>query len=105
MKILFNWIIGVHEGKYTYALESNLEILKIQKEIFPENSYSIAESHYCNAVFYFNLHENEFSVNCARKAKNIMLQRPRKDRKRLEELIEELLVQLEINSETDIAIK
>ncbi|MCI9077575.1 MAG: hypothetical protein HFH68_01455 [Lachnospiraceae bacterium] len=95
MKILSSWIIGVYEGRCRCALKDNLETLKIQREIFPENHYSIAETHYCNAIFYFNICKNEACLNCARKAKNIISFYTRDDRKKFKKLIDELLILLQ----------
>lgn len=85
--ILRNWIIGVHDGRLEEALESNLKVLERQREIFLENHYSIAETHYCNAVFYYNMMQLDNAMHCLQKAKNVINQNSGSHHKLLEDQI------------------
>ena len=92
---LYNWISGIYYGKCKAALDHNLKSLSEQKEVSPPNSYYVAESHYCNAVFYRNLCNFNASKHCAEKANLILTRKIKNDRENLRMLTADLLSELE----------
>lgn len=68
---LYAWVLGYVYGQLDKAIEREQEALKIARKVFIENHYSIAECHYCNAVFYTMQGNVEQASYCMEKAINI----------------------------------
>lgn len=87
MFLIKTWIRGMYERHLESAIESIKGILKEHRGIFPENHYTIAEMHYCNAFMYRELGDSQHSSLCIKKAKNILNQNHSARLTRLRDLV------------------
>lgn len=69
---LVAWARGCIAGNVTEGLTLCQKSLEIKRMVFTENHYSIAESHYCNAVLYRLAGDFKQALHCAKKARNIL---------------------------------
>ena len=76
---LVAWIRGCIDGNVDEALELNKYALNLKRQVLTENHYSIAESHYCNAVLYLMSGDTERAKVCWDKALKIMSVNPEKN--------------------------
>lgn len=69
---LVAWISGCIDGNIKEAVKLNMSALAIKRSVLTENHYSIAESHYCNAVLFLMNGELEQAKKCYDKALRIL---------------------------------
>lgn len=69
---LVAWIRGCIDGNLEEALELNRYALALKRQVLTENHYSIAESHYCNAVLYLLKGDALKAIVCRTKAYRIL---------------------------------
>lgn len=76
---LVAWIRGCIDGNIVEALELNKYALNLKRQVLTENHYSIAESHYCNAVLYLMSGDAKKAKVCWDKALKIIGVNPEKN--------------------------
>lgn len=91
ISLIQNWIEGMYYRELDKAIEQNVLILQEHRNTFSENHYSIAEIHFCNAILYQELGEDDKSQHCAEKANNILAQNKSKRLERLRQLVHDFL--------------
>lgn len=69
---LVSWIMGCINGNLDGALILSRQTLKLKREVFTENHYSIAVSHYCNSVLLYMHGRRKKALHCLEKAIRIL---------------------------------
>lgn len=97
---LLSWIYGCVEGKLDDALDLSKRALKLKRVVFTENHRSIAESHYCNGIYYYMKQDYEKAHICFKKAHNILKKPVKGSRSLVQEIdqfLEDIAIKLKIN--------